>query len=149
VAYERKYCHCENNQFWNFDWFLHVISPLNKKVVFGTLSVCKYVCTDVCLATRRLINLWLYKGNNKLRDSKNVFTLHIPPWAPHTYDFVVLTSLIHPRKIILVVLQIGKKENPKTYQQPYVWLKGWTDFIRIYYLRVYTSKTGVQWIWII
>jgi hypothetical protein len=30
------------------------------------------------------------------------------PWAPHTYDFVVLTSLTHPRKIILVVLQIGK-----------------------------------------
>jgi hypothetical protein len=23
---------------------------------------------------------------------KNVFTLHIPPWAPRTYDFVVLTS---------------------------------------------------------
>jgi hypothetical protein len=39
---------------------------------------------------------------------KNVFTLHIPPWAPYTYDFVVLTSLTHPRKIILVVLRIGK-----------------------------------------
>jgi hypothetical protein len=26
----------------------------------------------------------------------------------HTYDFVVLTSLTHPRKILLVVLQIGK-----------------------------------------
>jgi hypothetical protein len=31
--------------------------------------------------------------------------LHIPPWAPHTYDFVVLA---HPRKILLLVLQIGK-----------------------------------------
>jgi hypothetical protein len=30
------------------------------------------------------------------------------PWAPHTYDFAVLTSLTHPWKIILVVLQIGK-----------------------------------------
>jgi hypothetical protein len=30
------------------------------------------------------------------------------PWAPHTYDFVVLTSLTYPRKILLVVLQIGK-----------------------------------------
>jgi hypothetical protein len=39
---------------------------------------------------------------------KNVFTLHIPPSAPHTYDFVVLTSLTHPRKIILFMLQIGK-----------------------------------------
>jgi hypothetical protein len=55
-----------------------------------------------------LISLWLYKENNKLRDWKNIFTLHIPPWAPHTYDFVVLTSLTHPRKILLVVLQIGK-----------------------------------------
>jgi hypothetical protein len=39
---------------------------------------------------------------------KKVFTLHIPPWAPHTYDFVVLTSLTHTRKIIFVVLQIEK-----------------------------------------
>jgi hypothetical protein len=39
---------------------------------------------------------------------KNVFTLHIPSWAPYTYDFVVLTSLTHPRKIILFVLQIGE-----------------------------------------
>jgi hypothetical protein len=54
-----------------------------------------------------LISLWLYK-ENKLRDWKNIFTLHIPPWAPHTYGFVVLTSLTHQRKILLVVLQIGK-----------------------------------------
>jgi hypothetical protein len=43
-----------------------------------------------------LISLGLYK-ENKLRDWKNVFTLHIPPWAPYTYDFVVATSLTHPR----------------------------------------------------
>jgi hypothetical protein len=55
-----------------------------------------------------LISLWLCKENNKLRDWKNVFALHIPPWASHTYDFVVLTSLTHPRKILLVVLQLGK-----------------------------------------
>jgi hypothetical protein len=29
----------------------------------------------------------------------------------HTYDFVVLTSLNHPRKILLVVLQIGKAKD--------------------------------------
>jgi hypothetical protein len=58
-----------------------------------------------------LISLWLYKENNKLRDWKNVFTLHISPLAPHTYDFVVLTSLTHPRKIILLVLQIGKAKD--------------------------------------
>jgi hypothetical protein len=43
-----------------------------------------------------------------------------PPRAPHTYDFVVLTLLTHPRKILLVVLQIGKQEKPKTYQHTYV-----------------------------
>jgi hypothetical protein len=31
--------------------------------------------------------------------------------APYTYDFVVLTSLTHPRKILLVVLQIGKAKD--------------------------------------
>jgi hypothetical protein len=60
---------------------------------------------------RGLISVWLSKENNKLRDWKNVFTLHIPSWAPHTYDFVVLTSLTHPRKILLVVLQIGKAKD--------------------------------------
>jgi hypothetical protein len=33
------------------------------------------------------------------------------PRAPHTYDFVVLTSLTHPRKILLVVLEIGKAKD--------------------------------------
>jgi hypothetical protein len=45
-----------------------------------------------------LISLWLYKENNKLRDWKNVFTLHIPPWAPYTYDFLVLNSSAQPKK---------------------------------------------------
>jgi hypothetical protein len=67
-----------------------------------------------------LISLWLYKENNKLRDWKHVFTSHIPPWDPHTYDFVVLTSLTHPRKILLVVLQIGKARllSTPTYRPP-------------------------------
>jgi hypothetical protein len=42
-----------------------------------------------------LISLWLYNENKKLQDWKNVFTYS--PWAPHTYDFVVLTSLTHHR----------------------------------------------------
>jgi hypothetical protein len=33
------------------------------------------------------------------------------PWAPHTYDFVVLNSLTHPRNILLVVLQTGKSQR--------------------------------------
>jgi hypothetical protein len=57
-----------------------------------------------------LISLWLYE-EDKLRNWKNVFTLHIPRWAPHTCDFVVLISLTHPWKILLVVLQIGKAED--------------------------------------
>jgi hypothetical protein len=61
-----------------------------------------------------LLSLWLYKENNKLLDWKNVFTLHIPPWAPQTYDFIVLTSLTHPRKILLVVPQIGKVKDLST-----------------------------------
>jgi hypothetical protein len=58
--------------------------------------------------TRGLIRLWLYK-ENKLWDPK-MYLLYIspPPRAPHTYYLVVLSSLKHPRKIILVVLQIGK-----------------------------------------
>jgi hypothetical protein len=57
--------------------------------------------------------IWRFKEKNKQRDEKNIFTLHIPPWAPHTYDFVVLTSLTHSQKILLVVLQIGKYEIVK------------------------------------
>jgi hypothetical protein len=49
-----------------------------------------------------LISLWLYKENNKLQIEK----MYI--YMPHTYVFVVQTSLTDPRKIILVVLQIGK-----------------------------------------
>jgi hypothetical protein len=35
-----------------------------------------------------------------------MYLLYIFP--PYTYDFVVLTSLTHPSKILLVVLQTGK-----------------------------------------
>jgi hypothetical protein len=33
-----------------------------------------------------LISLWLYNENNTLEDWKNVFILHISPWAPHIYN---------------------------------------------------------------
>jgi hypothetical protein len=36
--------------------------------------------------------------------------LHILPWAPHTY-FIVLTSVTHPRKFLLVVLETGKAKD--------------------------------------
>jgi hypothetical protein len=53
-----------------------------------------------------LISLWLYQENKKLRNWQNLFTLHILLWIAHTYDFVVLTSLTHPRKFWGVLLQI-------------------------------------------
>jgi hypothetical protein len=85
-----------------------------------------------CLATRSvgggLISLWLYKENNKLQDW-NMYLLYIFPRAPHTYGFVVLTSLTHPRKIILVVLQIGKAKDlthPYVLQTTYRWMVDWS-----------------------
>jgi hypothetical protein len=60
----------------------------------------------------RLVSLWLYKENKKLRDLKKMYLLYIfPPRAPHTHNFVVLTSLTHPRNINLVLLQIGKAKD--------------------------------------
>jgi hypothetical protein len=67
-------------------------------------------CSLLCVR-RGLRSLWLYKENNKLRDWKKIFIVHMPFWGTHTYDFVVLTSLTHPRKIHLVVLQIRKAKD--------------------------------------
>jgi hypothetical protein len=40
---------------------------------------------------------------------EEMYLLYIFPLSStHTYDFVVLTYLTHPRKILLFVLQIGK-----------------------------------------
>jgi hypothetical protein len=62
--------------------------------------ICLCVCVRVVYTKGWvLISLRLYK-ENKLRNGKNAFTLHILPLAPHTYDFVVLTSLTHPRKLV-------------------------------------------------
>jgi hypothetical protein len=52
-----------------------------------------------------LLSLWLYKENKLCNWKKKTQLLYIfSLWAPHTYDFVVVTSLTHPRKIILFVL---------------------------------------------
>jgi hypothetical protein len=40
-----------------------------------------------------------------------MYLLYIFPPELHTLDFVVLTSLSHTRKIILIVLQIGKAKD--------------------------------------
>jgi hypothetical protein len=73
-------------------------------------------CGSVVVRSRRRQETnqtsWQVFGSIKKTTSygigKNVFTLHIPPWAPHTYDFVVLTSLTNPSKKNSFVLQIGK-----------------------------------------
>jgi hypothetical protein len=83
--------------------------------------------------------IWLYKENNRLRDWKNVFTVHIPPWGPHAYDFVVLTSLTHPRKILLVVLQIVKYEIGKA--------KDLSALVRNSRLGGEISERDCQWSW--
>jgi hypothetical protein len=53
-----------------------------------------------------------------------MYLLYIFPPELHTYDFVVLTSLTHPRKILLVVLQTGKYETGKAkyLSAPYVFI---------------------------
>jgi hypothetical protein len=63
----------------------------------------------VC-AQGELISFWLYKEHNNLRNWKNIFTLHIPPWAPHTYNFVVLTSSTQKGKILSVVVQTTRPQ---------------------------------------
>jgi hypothetical protein len=57
-----------------------------------------------------------------------MYLLYIfPPRVPHTYDFVVLTSLTHPRTILLVVLEtklnsvaVVSKQNIPTERSPLV-----------------------------
>jgi hypothetical protein len=44
-----------------------------------------------------LINLWLYKENDKLWDLKDVFTVYIPPSAPYTL-MTLLFSFFNPCK---------------------------------------------------
>jgi hypothetical protein len=39
--------------------------------------------------------------------------LHIPPCAPHALMTSFVTSLTHPRKILLLVLQIGNRKNQR------------------------------------
>jgi hypothetical protein len=90
-------------------WKIH--NPAERLLNLLRPSICKNEkslepCNTRIRGGGGLIILWIYKEKNKLRDWKNVFTYS--PWAPHTYDFAILTSLTRPRKILLVVLQIAK-----------------------------------------
>jgi hypothetical protein len=53
-----------------------------------------------------LICLWLYKEKTSY-GIKKMYLYIPPPNSRHTYDFVVVTSLTHPRKIIWL-FYIGK-----------------------------------------
>jgi hypothetical protein len=94
---------CSSLQRHKYNFLTEDLTDNTKDIMTFTPYCCQYVWGGLTI-------LCLYK-ENKLQDWKNVFTLHIPPWAPHTYDFIVLTSLTHPRKILLVVLQIGKAKD--------------------------------------
>jgi hypothetical protein len=54
-----------------------------------------------------------------------VFTY--PSRAPHTYDFVVLIYWTHPRKILLVVLQIGKAKDLSAPLRPFLKVTAWSS----------------------
>jgi hypothetical protein len=51
-----------------------------------------------------LISLWLYKEKTSYRMEKGSYSTNSPLSPTHTYGFVVLTSLTHPRKTLLVVV---------------------------------------------
>jgi hypothetical protein len=53
-----------------------------------------------------LMCLWLVDWKKKC-----IYFTYSPPWAPHNYDLIDLTSLTHSRKILLVVLQIRKAKD--------------------------------------
>jgi hypothetical protein len=83
---------------WLFTWFfppaypqgngmgqyLSQISVMSLHFLFMSVFI-----SNPAVLRKGLINLWLYK-ENKLRDWKKMY-LHILPWVPRTYDFVVLT----------------------------------------------------------
>jgi hypothetical protein len=98
--------------FWNLSFPFIIQSTIANpdRNVKNSVHSCVHTLKHIWGGLR---SLWFYKENNKLQDWKNVFISYIPPWTPHTYDFVVLTSLTRPRKILLVVLKIGKQEIAK------------------------------------
>jgi hypothetical protein len=68
-----------------------------------------------------LINLWLYKGNNKLQDWKNVFTLHIP-LDLHIHLWLRCSNFFNPWKIhsygCAANTKIGNKKSQKFISTP-------------------------------
>jgi hypothetical protein len=65
--------------------FVKILCSAEKKIQNEMISLLNLITYE-----GRLISLWLYKENNKL------FYI-FPLSSTHTYDFVVLTSVTHPR----------------------------------------------------
>jgi hypothetical protein len=55
---------------------------------------------------RWLISIWLYKKKQATGLKKYIFFTY-SPWAPHTYVFLVLTSLTHPEKFFWLCWKKG------------------------------------------
>jgi hypothetical protein len=72
------------------------------------------LCRSYYMGGGGLISVWLHKENNKLYRIEKIYLLYIFPLSSThlwLYDFIVQTSLTQPRKILLVVLQIGKAKD--------------------------------------
>jgi hypothetical protein len=94
--------------------------------LFSYLSVCLsiYLSTHIYIYLREGRKVFGFIKKTTSYTIEKMYLHYIfppPPGGPHAYDFLVLNSLAHPRKIMLVLLQIGKWEigKPKTYQHPY------------------------------
>jgi hypothetical protein len=71
-----------------------------------------------------------------------MYLLYIfPPEAVHTYDFVVLTSLTHPRKIRLVVLQIGKAKDISAARRSHT--EELTEYRELFFCKAACSKYDI------
>jgi hypothetical protein len=92
------------------------IRLLNPPLPEDGTTVSKHIANFVKTGENRhtgggVISLWLHKKTNRFGTEKMYLGYSkYPPPTPtsSTHDFVVLASLTHPRKILLVVLQIEK-----------------------------------------
>jgi hypothetical protein len=83
------------HSYTTFQLFLHYLYDTHTHT-HNCLCISKLKKLVVCQYVRGLISLWLYK-ENKLRNCKNVFTLHIPPEL-HTHLWLHCSNFFNPSK---------------------------------------------------
>jgi hypothetical protein len=72
-------------------------------------SEMEWMWKEMTVARFDLLTLHLSRrASHWIEKKKCIYSTYSPLSSTHTYDFVDLTSLTHPRKILLVVLQIEK-----------------------------------------